>query len=298
MRSLLWLRLRLTLCGAAQSPADTTLRRCLATQNGEKCQETIDALKFDPASQRLVHWTSSGDCHLSVSVKVFKSDVDKRVRVVLNTNYGGCRAAGWKAGWVLIDKPEEGYLVSVENVDIDRIHNTEGKPDESEFRFPAPPSTITFEELEGIRVEDAGCLRLTGKSQHVIASAEVLERTLADYPQDHPCLKLFKLIKPDFSKDMLVGASFQSGYCERPFELDYRLIKETSTDPRENALVFKLTYADVPKDKFCQVYKTFAIWVRVPKIDNGYRLVIDARPFSISKVPRKIQDKIEWREQR
>lgn len=264
--------------------------------NGEKCEETVADLNFEPATQRLIYWASGGDCHLSVIAKVFKSDVDKRIRIVLNTTYGGCRAAGWKAGWILIDKPEKGYLVSVENVDIDRIHNSNEETRDAEFRFPAPPSVVTSKEIEILRFEDAGCLRLTGKSQHLISSVESLQRTLADYPPEHPCQKLFRLVKPDFSKEVLLGASFQSGYCDLPFGLDYTLIKETSSNPRENTVVFKLTYTDVPKDKFCMVYKTYAIWVRAPKFDPGYQFVVDARPISIGHLPRNIEEKIEWRE--
>lgn len=264
--------------------------------NGEKCQETIDSLKFDPASQRLIHWSSGGDCHLQVGVKVFKSDVDKRVRVVLNTTYGGCRAAGWKAGWVLIDKPEKGYLVSVENVDIDEIHRAEDRKDRSDFRFPSPPSVITSQQIETRNVDVAGCLPLTGTSQWIIPSKDVLDRALES--ADQSCRDRLREMNIDFAKQSLVGASFQSGYCGRPDELSYSFIKETSTDRRENAYVLKINYADVPREKMCETYTTYPQWVIAPKIDSGYRFVVDARRNSVAHLPRNVEEKIEWKEER
>jgi hypothetical protein len=97
--------------------------------------EAIGSLSFDPLTQTLILWEARSDRNMRVKLKVFRSDSERRVRVIINNIYGGSRASGHKGGALTLEKPPEGYTVSIEEIRVDRVHYYEDR--EIEFKLPA-----------------------------------------------------------------------------------------------------------------------------------------------------------------
>ena len=89
------------------------------SERDEKCVAAARSLKVDFGRERLVMWTAASDCNMRVRLKAFESYAKKQVLIVLNNIYGGCRAAGWRSGWVVVEKPPKGYSISVTEVNVD-----------------------------------------------------------------------------------------------------------------------------------------------------------------------------------
>jgi hypothetical protein len=100
----------------------------------EKCTGIADSLGYDPLTQTLVLWEARSDRNMRVNVKIFRSDSERRIRVVINNIYGGSRASGQKGGAIALEKPPEGYTVSIEEIRVDRVHYYEDRV--VEFKLP------------------------------------------------------------------------------------------------------------------------------------------------------------------
>lgn len=258
----------------------------------EQCLNELKDTGFERTGMRLIRWNAAGDCHLRTAVKVFRSDSDKRVRVVVNKIYGGCRAGGWRAGWIVLEAPPKGYLVSVEEVSIDRIHNTDVS---DKFFFPSSPPVVTIDNVDVTETDLANCLPLTGQSRWVISSKEVLDNALVGKANEAECRERLALMKIDFNERTLIGVSFATGYCTTPPSLKMSVIKETSTNKRNNTYVVQARY-DGPKAS-CHAFITYPVWMLITKIAEGYGLEVDARRNSIADAPRNVERKIEWLEE-
>lgn len=99
-----------------------------------RCKRNFDLLGFDKQTQMLIYWRAGSDCHMKAITKVFRSDREKRIRVVVNSIYGGCRAGGWLAGFITIEKSPPDYHVSVEVIGVDSIHNRQDR--DGIFKLP------------------------------------------------------------------------------------------------------------------------------------------------------------------
>ena len=194
----------------------------------KECETAVANLNVNYETSRLLYWSAASDCHMRVAVKLFRSDVEKRVRLVLNNIYGGCRAGGWRAGWVVIDKPPAGYTVSIDEVKIDRIHGINDGG--TGFVFPLPPSIVTIENVELRSVDLADCLPLTGQSRWILSSQEHLDAAFENKPNDSECRERLKNLKIDLSQQTLAGASFATAIATR-----HRLERSLTKRPAQTA---------------------------------------------------------------
>lgn len=240
----------------------------------KECEAAVANLNVNYETSRLLYWSAGSDCHMRVVVKLFRSDVEKRIRLVLNNIYGGCRAGGWRAGWIVIDKPPAGYTVSINEVQIDRIHGINN--DGTEFLFPPPPPVVMIEDVELRTVDFADCLPLNGQSRWVVSSQEHLDAALENKPNAAECRAKLRNLNIDLSQQTLAGASFATGHCGAPKGLELSMTKETSTNPRENRYVLKAVYDDPTKP--CASWNTFPAWFVIPKMTPGGHFDVDARP--------------------
>ena len=74
--------------------------------------------------ESLVYYRVSSDCHMRIAVKVFRSVADRKYKVIINNIYGGCRAGGMCAGWLVFEKMPPGYNVDMNVVRVDRLHES------------------------------------------------------------------------------------------------------------------------------------------------------------------------------
>lgn len=243
------------------------------------CAEDLAKITINFERETLVHYTVASDCHMSVAIKVLRSDAEKQYKVIVDNLYGGCRAGGWRDGWIVFEKVRPGYTAEVIEVKVD-----ERRSFSQEFFYPKPPSMVLREAVKMREVDLKNCLPLSGQSQWILSSAEFLANALNDGPDKQRCTEYFKTLNLDFRYDMLVGYSFSSGYCDRPPGLEMKAIKETSTDASENRLVLRFSYDD-PKGYPCPIYKTYGLWVVVPHLDSGYRIDPEAKARKAETAP-------------
>lgn len=236
------------------------------------CKERLAGLDVDHQKESLIYYHAGSDCHMRVAINVFRVDSEQKYKFILNNIYGGCRAGGWRSGFVVIDKIPPGYSLEMHEVRIDRIH---GPIREESFAFPLPPSVTKRESLETRQVYLADCLPLTGQSQWILRSREHIERALADKPNSTKCLDRIDDLDLDLSTHMLAGFSFASGYCWRPAGLELSAVSETSSDPTENRFVVTASF-DEPRVP-CRAWNTWPVWLIVPRLPDGYRMSFEAK---------------------
>ncbi len=251
---------------------DSKLKAAMLKPN---CADKLN-LGVDPQKESLVYYRVSSDCHMQVAVKVFRLAAEKKYKVIINNIYGGCRAGGTRAGWVVFEKLPPGYNVDMAVVTVDRIH---GPIRDEGFAFPKPPSTVNRETLIATEIDLKGCLPLTGQSQWVIQHDSHLKNALAFEKDADRCVEVFKALAIDFSKYTLAGYSFASGHCGRPPNLGFQLVKETSSEQRENRYLVTATFDDAGEN-YCKVWTTYPVWMLVPKLPDGYGVSFETRARS------------------
>lgn len=94
------------------------LRQVMSRPNCARLNE----LGLDPDRQSVVYYHVGSDCHMKLSIRVFRSDAERKFHVVINNIYGGCRAGGWRSGWLTFEKPPIRYDIAVRDVRVDRMH--------------------------------------------------------------------------------------------------------------------------------------------------------------------------------
>lgn len=104
----------------------------LALQKKPNCQQ-VRGVKAAFSHETLFHWSAESDCHMLVITKVFRADSEKRYHIILNNIYGGCRAGGWRDGFLVFEKLP-GYAVDFAEVQVERYPRRAG----DEFVFPKP----------------------------------------------------------------------------------------------------------------------------------------------------------------
>ncbi|MBX7170366.1 MAG: hypothetical protein K1X72_05365 [Pyrinomonadaceae bacterium] len=169
------------------------------------CSET-KILKVDFAKQSLIGYETRGDCFVRGDAKVFRNDSTKTYKIKITNYWGGCRAGGVFAGWIVIDKIPDDYKVEFNEIRADRLPND---PD----HYP----------LETREIDLKGCIQTIFTKQFVIKDeAEYLKAIRNDASRNY-CLK--NLEKIDFTKNSLLGININSGYCRRPAGLEYEISK-------------------------------------------------------------------------
>lgn len=230
-------------------------------------------LGIDSQKESLVYYRVGSDCHMRVAVKVFRVDAEKKFKVFINNIYGGCRAGGTRAGWLVFEKMPPGYNVDMSVVMVDRVHEASSAPDG--FVFPKPPSTVKRETLATpTEIDLKGCLPLTGQSRWVIQHDGHLQTAIGHGEDVARCRDVFDQLDLDFTKFTLAGFSFASGHCERPPGLQFELVKETSSDSYENRFVLTATF-DEPKGNYCKTWTTYPVWLLVPKLPADFGFSFD-----------------------
>lgn len=203
---------------------------------------------------------------MRVVAKVFAVDADKKYRVVLNNIYGGCRAAGWRAGWVVFEKTNRDYEVQLNEIKVDRIHDD---PIDG-FQFPKPPSRKFIEPLGLQELDLKGCIKLAGQSRWIFFDESRMIDAIDRDADKTSCESHLRALTIDFTQWTLVGWSFASGHCGRPVGLELSAIQETSTDTRENRYIIDARY-DAAGENACKVWTTYPVWLLVPRSAPGYR---------------------------
>lgn len=260
-------------CFLASGPYEAKKLEAIAAEK-PNCAYLRD-LKVDRQKESLVYYHVGSDCHMRVKLKVFRVNAEKKYKVVINVIYGGCRAGGWRSGWIAFEKTPPGYNIDVHEVGADRYDVREKGADH--FVFPKPPSVIKRETLAPPTVIDLkGCLPLSGQSRWVIRHEVHLENAIGHGDDAARCRDVFKTLAVDFSKHTLVGYSFASGHCERPPGLEFELVKETSSDPREDRFLLTARFTS-PGENYCKTWTTYPLWMLVPKLPEGYSFDFDAK---------------------
>ncbi|HMT06459.1 MAG TPA: hypothetical protein PKA82_00540 [Pyrinomonadaceae bacterium] len=228
------------------------------------CAEHIPEFT-NAGDQTLVYYSVGSDCHMKVAVRVFRVDLEKKYKVIINNIYGGCRAGGHRSGWVSFEKPPTDYQVEMNEVRVDRPHYGD---DDSQFVFPKPPTTKSQASVSIREVDLGECFQMTGQSQWILATREHLDKALRD--EKPVCRENVDRLGLDLSREALVGYSFSSGYCHRPVGLEFTAIHETSSDPKEDRLMIKAGFRDVG-DAYCKVWTTYPVWLVVEKPEGHFR---------------------------
>lgn len=235
----------------------------------KKCAESIKALGIDFAKQTLVGYSVASDCHMRVWTKVFRSDTEKKFLVIINNIYGGCRAGGWREGWIVLDKMPADYTLDMKVVMVDPVHRPGTAEDE--FQFPKQPSGIKPEMLESREIDVKGCLPLDRQSQWVLIKDEYLQKALEGKSKE--CVEHFKNLAINFDKYTLAGYNVDTGACRRPPGLTQKLFKDTD----ENRFVLEISYPE--NIGACHIIIYQPIWVLTPKLPEGYSFEFKENPI-------------------
>jgi hypothetical protein len=227
----------------------------------KECAESVKAMNIDFAKQTLVGWSAGGDCHMSVRLKVFRSEAEKKYLVIINNIYGGCRAGGSRSGWIVLDKIPSDYTLGVKEVRVDRIHgiNDDGK----DFYFPKQPSNIKPVLIESREIDVKNCLPMDRQSQWILIKDEFLQTALEGKGRE--CKQHFKDLAIDFNKYTLAGYNVNSGDCHRPLDLAQRVFD----DAGEKRYVMEISYSR-PSYGSCHVPRWHSVWALVPKLPGDY----------------------------
>jgi len=102
----------------------------------KRCAEAAANFEINFEKQTLIGYSVGGDCHLHVRTKLFRSDTEKKYKLIVNKYYGGCRAGGWRSGWIAADKFPDGYAFESVEVGTDERVRRKNGPDK--FFFPKP----------------------------------------------------------------------------------------------------------------------------------------------------------------
>jgi hypothetical protein len=260
-----------------------------AALRNKSCAYPILSPGVDFQTQTLIGYGVGSDCHMRVTTKVFRSDAEKKYKVIINNIYGGCRAGGWRRGWIVIEKLPEDYTLEIVEVKVDRIHGVGS----DSFAFPKPPSTKTRVSLETREVDLKGCRPTAGMAQWVIRSSHHFETGPdLDETEKKRCLDHFKSLNIDFETHTLVHYAFENGHCARPPDLRFETIREFSSDARENRNLLRISFRSAGAD-YCRTWTTYPLWVIVPKLPEGFRF--DFQANAVAPAQESAAEKLETR---
>lgn len=234
------------------------------TKGGDKCINPVDVLKVDFEKQTLISFTAGGDCFMQARAKVFRNDATKTFRVNVMKKYGGCRAGGFFDGWLVIDKISADYKVGFSEAEVKDFKNDSTvEPLEEILNKIEKKETIQTRQYELDR-----CVQIYGRDQKIIGSKDDFLKSINGAHRSKECLKIIENI--DFKKEILVGATIYSGYCQYPLGLKYELIR---SDREKNFAIF-VTYND-PYGRTCRALGMYDLWLAVPKPPENYEIKVE-----------------------
>lgn|GEM_PF-3907438 len=236
------------------------------------CKAEVDTLAVNYDTERLIYWSAASDCHMRTVTKAFRSDLAKQVSIVTNVFYGGCRAGGMRSGWIVIERPPEGFKIVSKEVRVD--HPASDRRDNFIFVQPKNAPTLRTEPASVIEIDTGNCLPLTGQSVWQISSNEHLKNALDGKPNSSACTADIES-KVDLSRETLVGYSFASGYCGMPKGMSLTAEKQTADDGSDN--IIRVTVIYEKSIDPCPKWSTFPVWFAVPKPPAGYTIKAENR---------------------
>lgn len=232
-------------------------------KGGDKCINPVDVLKVDFEKQTLVSYQARGDCFITARAKIFRNDAAKTFRVKVLKKSGGCRAGGQFDGWLVVEKIPADYKAE--------FSETEVKGFESDLTIDPVEEVLSKIEkndtLQTRKYDLDRCLQIYGRELKIIGSKDDFLKSVNGSHKSKECLK--KIENIDFKKEILVGSTVYSGYCQYPFGLKYQLIR---SDRAKNFTVF-VTYDD-PYGRTCRALGMYDLWLAVPKPPENYEIKV------------------------
>lgn len=228
----------------------------------KECADEIKALAVDLKKETLIAYRVGGDCHMSIRHKLFRNDDEKKLLLVVNNLYGGCRAGGSRKGWIVLDKLPADYTLDIKIVRVDKIHGINAE-NPGEFKFPKQPSNIKPVLMESREVDMKGCLPMTGQSRWILSKGEHLKEALDTSLKDKECREHFASLAIDFDKYVLAGYNLRTGHCSAP-----PVQAKIYNDAGENRYIIDFEY-DEPRGS-CHALIYHPVWLLVPRVLETY----------------------------
>jgi hypothetical protein len=82
----------------------------------EDCASLVKKLKPDFETETLISFQARGDCFIHANAKVFRSDKEKKYKVLVENFSGGCRAAGVFQGLLTVKKMPADYTIEFSEI--------------------------------------------------------------------------------------------------------------------------------------------------------------------------------------
>jgi hypothetical protein len=98
---------------------EETFKKTLAVE----CFSYLKQLHVDFSKQTLITYRVSGDCFVHGSIRITRNDAQKNYTLSVTKHYGGCRAVGTFAGWVLIEKLRPDYTLETVEHSVEGLGN-------------------------------------------------------------------------------------------------------------------------------------------------------------------------------
>jgi hypothetical protein len=226
-----------------------------------RCTNLRKTLEVDFEKQTLISFNVRGDCFVSAVAKIFRSDAEKKYTVKIRKRWGGCRAAGSYQRWLVIEKIPNDY----------RVEFSEAETKYSEWNETDVTRFINSQEkLETAEIDLKGCIQTIYKTQFVIKDEAAYLKTIRNDASRDFCLK--NVEKIDFGKHTLAGIGINSGYCDIPAGLEYKVAKDTE----KKQYLLDISYID-PRDSVCRALSQYDLWLLVPKLPEGYEVKFEVR---------------------
>lgn len=83
----------------------------------ERCAE-FEKPNADFSKESLLAYRAGGDCHMRLMIDVLVDRPARKYLVEIVNIWGGCRAGGRRAGWLVIERVPEGYSVDFREIQI------------------------------------------------------------------------------------------------------------------------------------------------------------------------------------
>lgn len=127
-------------------------------------------------------------------------------------------------------------------------------------------------ELKTEAINIKNCIQLFRSNHLAVANDEQTLRSLIrnDLSREQ-CLK--DLINIDLNKYSLLGVNINSGWCRTPMGLKYQTLK----DVINKRYLFVISYEEPVEP--CRALSSYDLWVLVPKLPEGYQVVVKENPI-------------------
>ncbi len=252
--------------------------RCYSTKNlivtkqefeklldNKKCSP-LKLLEVDFSKHTLINYQVGGDCFMRVKQKVFRNEKTKTYNVQVKNYWGRCRAGSLYQGWIVINKIPEDYKVELKELKLDTTREKENDSFISVLQTPISNKPPITEYIKSEQVDLKGCIQMYRQKQFVIKTKEDYLKKIRKDAQMPNCVKNAENL--DFDKFSYIGMQIRSGYCRYPKGLKHKIIQNNS----KKEYVLDVSYIDPGIEK-CRALSRYDLWVKVPKLPKGYKVV-------------------------